>query len=135
LTDKFFIQKLTFASMGIILQKIALHDVHFFAYHGFYPLERVLGSKFIVDVETEFEAHGHMNDDLTQTVNYERLYAILAEEMNNTRKLLETVAHAILEQIRHEFLAVSKIRVAIRKLQPPIVGEVGSSLIELNFSR
>jgi len=55
--------------------------------------------------------------------------------MKNTRKLIEAVAHAILEQIRHDFLAVKRIRVVIRKMHPPVKGEVGNSLVELKFNR
>lgn len=121
--------------MSHIHQKIALQNVRFFAYHGFYPVEQILGNEFIVDIETEFDVFGNGNDDLRQTVNYERLHEIVSIEMRNTRKLIETVAHAILEKIRHEFLTVKTIRIAIRKLHPPVQGEVGNSLIELKFSR
>lgn len=128
-------KKITFAYMSTMYQKVALHNVRFFAYHGFYPVEQVLGSEFIVDIEAEFEVFGNGNDDLAQTVDYEKLYAIATAEMNNTRKLIETVAHGLLERIRHEFLAIKNIRVAIRKMHPPMQGEVGSSLVELKFSR
>ncbi len=121
--------------MSNIYQKVALQNVRFFAYHGFYPIEQVLGSEFILDIETEFEVFDNGNDDLTQTINYERLYEIASVEMKNTRKLIEAVAHAILAQIRHEFLAVKMIRVAIRKMHPPLKGEVGNSLVELIFNR
>ena len=121
--------------MSTIYQKVALQNVHFFAYHGFYPIEQVLGSEFILDIEIEFEVFNNGSDDLAQTVNYGRLYEIASVEMKNTRKLIEAVAHAILEQIRHEFLAVKRIRVVIRKMHPPVKGEVGNSLVELKFNR
>ena len=63
------------------------------------------------------------------------MYEIASVEMKNTRKLIEAVAHAILEQIRHDFLAVKRIRVVIRKMHPPVKGEVGNSLVELKFNR
>ncbi len=121
--------------MGTTRQKVALQGVRFFAYHGFYPEEQLLGNEFILDIETELEVYGNGNDDLSQTVNYERLFEIAKKEMNITRKLMETVAHSILAQIRHDFLAVKSIRISIRKLHPPLAGEVNSSLVELNFHR
>jgi dihydroneopterin aldolase len=55
--------------------------------------------------------------------------------MKIPRKLIETVAHGILERIRHEFLAVQYIRVSIRKMYPPMGAEVKNSAIELIFKR
>jgi len=121
--------------MGTIRQKIALQGIRFFAYHGYYPEEQVLGCVFIVDIDTELEVYGSGNDEIKHTVNYERLFNIAKGEMEIPRKLIETVAHGMLEKIRHEFLAVQRIRVAIRKMHPPLAGQVENSLIELIFNR
>ena len=121
--------------MGIIRQKVALQGIRFFAYHGFYPEEQVLGCEYIVDIDTELEVFGSGDDDIKHTVNYERLFTIAQTEMEIPRKLIETVAHEILEKIRHEFLALKCIRVSIRKMHPPLSGEVENSLIELTFNR
>lgn len=124
-----------FAGMGIIRQKIALQGIRFFAYHGFYPEEQILGCEFIVDIDAELEVYGSGNDEIKHTVNYERLFDIAKSEMEIPRKLIETVAHGILEKVRHEFLVVKSIRVAIRKMHPPLAGQVENSLIELIFNR
>lgn len=121
--------------MGTIKQKVSLEGVRFFAYHGFYPEEQVLGTEFIVDVDTELEVFTSGDDEISNTVNYERLFLIISAEMQRPRKLLETVAHGILAEIRHEFLAVKNIRVLIRKMHPPLGGEVKSSSIEVTYSR
>lgn len=121
--------------MGTIKQKVSLEGVRFFAYHGFYPEEQVIGTEFIIDVDTEMEVYGSGDDEISNTVNYERLNQIITKEMETPRKLLETVAYGILDQIRHEFLAVKLIRVAIRKMHPPMGGDIKNSLIELTFNR
>lgn len=121
--------------MGIIRQKVGLHGIRFFAYHGFYPEEQVLGCEFIVDIETELDVFGDGQDDISQTVNYERLFQIAKTEMEIPRKLIETVAHGMLEKIRHEFLTVKWIRVSIKKMHPPLAGQVDHSSIELTFNR
>jgi 7,8-dihydroneopterin aldolase/epimerase/oxygenase len=121
--------------MANIRQKVALEGIRFFSYHGFYPEEQLLGNEYMLDIETEAEVTDYGNEDITRTVNYERLLSIAQEEMTTPRKLLETAAHAMLEKIRHEFLSVTRIRVVIRKLNPPLTAEVNNSLIELNFSR
>lgn len=121
--------------MAHIRQKVALEGARFFSYHGYYPEEQVLGNEYLVDIETEAEVADDGNEDISRTVNYERLLTIARQEMSEPRKLLETVAHGILKKIRHEFLSVVKIRVVIRKLRPPFSTEVENSVIELNFSR
>lgn len=121
--------------MGTINQKVSLEGVRFFAFHGFYPEEQVLGTEFILDIDTTVEVFGDGKDDLANTVNYVRLFEIASEEMKITRKLIETVAHAILDRIRHEFLTVQTIRVSIRKMHPPMGAEVRNSAIELTFKR
>lgn len=121
--------------METIRQKVALQGARFFAFHGFYEEERSAGTEFMVDVETEFGVKSNGNDDISKTVNYEQLYNIISRRMKETQKLLETVAHAILEDVKTEFAAVQHIRVAIRKINPPLSGEVENSLVELVFNR
>jgi dihydroneopterin aldolase len=121
--------------MGIIKQKVSLKGVRFFSYHGFYPEEQILGTEFILDIDTELVVYGSGGDDISNTVNYERLLQIASEEMKIPRKLIETVAHSILERIRHEFLAVQEIRISISKMHPIMSAEIENSGIELLFSR
>lgn len=121
--------------MGTISQKVSLEGVRFFAFHGFYPEEQVLGTEFILDIDAIQEVFDDGKDELANTVNYVRLFEIASEEMKITRKLIETVAHSILERMRHEFLTVQIIRVSIRKMNPPMGVEVRNSAIELTFRR
>ena len=121
--------------MGLIHQKVALQGARFFAFHGFYDEEQLTGGEFIVDVETGFEVFNDGNDDISHTVNYEQLYTIISNQMKNPRKLLESVAHAILEDIKQEFIYVKDIRITLRKVNPPLSGEVENSIIELVFNR
>jgi dihydroneopterin aldolase len=121
--------------MGTISQKVSLEGIRFFAFHGFYAEEQVLGTEFILDIDAIQEVFDDGKDELANTVNYVRLFEIASEEMKITRKLIETVAHSILERVRHEFLTVQVIRVSIRKMNPPMGAEVRNSAIELTFRR
>ena len=121
--------------MGIIHQKVALQGARFFAFHGFYEEEQLTGCEFVVDAETTFQVFSNGNDELTHTVNYEGLYRIIAHQMKKPRKLLESVAHSILEDIRQEFISAETIKISIRKMNPPLSGEVKNSLVELVFNR
>ncbi|MGI4020588.1 MAG: dihydroneopterin aldolase [Janthinobacterium lividum] len=113
--------------------KVALHEVKFFAYHGFYPQEQILGNPFLVDVEVEFNNKNIGDDEISNTVNYEKLHSILTEKMKQPRKLLETLVQEMVDQIRLEFPFLQKIKLGIKKLNPPLPGEVGYSLVEITY--
>jgi len=110
--------------------EINLNDAEFFAHHGYYPEEQILGSRFMVDISVSFPPQGDLGEDeIGNTVNYEQLYNIACDEMKITRKLIETVAQAIYAKIKSEFPFVFKIRVCLRKMDPPLKGKVGHSSV------
>ena len=121
--------------MTKIRQQVALHDVRFFAYHGFYPEEQKIGSVFYVDIETYFHPDRKISDDLMNTLNYERLFATADAAMAQSSKLIETVAERILQELIHEFPYLEGISVRIRKMHPPLAGEVGASVVNLSWTR
>ncbi|WP_299290911.1 dihydroneopterin aldolase [uncultured Mucilaginibacter sp.] len=112
--------------------KVALHQIKFFAYHGFYPEEQILGNNYLLDVEVEF-LNKVVGDEIANTVNYEKLHTIVSEEMQQPRKLLETLVQEIIEKIKAEFPFLEKIKVGIKKLNPPLPGEVKYSLVEITW--
>lgn len=103
--------------------KVILEGLEFHAYHGVYPHERSSGNKFEVDVvvDTEFSDTA-FQDDLTGTINYEDLYALVKEEMEKPSKLLETVAHSIAGKTLGRFKEAVSVAVKISKFNPPIGG-------------
>jgi dihydroneopterin aldolase len=108
--------------------EINLNDAEFYAYHGFYPEEQLIGSRFLVDISVSFAPTGNLGDDeIDNTVNYEQLYNIACVEMKNTRKLIETVGQSIFDTIKQKFPFVKRIRVCIKKMDPPLKGKVGHS--------
>jgi dihydroneopterin aldolase len=108
--------------------EINLNDAEFFAYHGFYPEEQLLGSRFLVDISVGFAPQGDLSaDEIDNTVNYEQLYNIASNEMQHTRKLIETVGQSIFNDIKLKFPFVARIRVCIKKMDPPLKGKVGHS--------
>ena len=89
---------------------IAIHGAEFFAYHGFYPEEQKLGTKFMVDVEVTFRPAiaGIRQDNITHTVDYEQLYDIVCNEMKHARKLIETVAQSIADGIKEKISSLHR---------------------------
>lgn len=119
--------------MANFKQTVALKDVKCFALHGYYPEEQLTGNHFVIDLETLFTPLGY-DDDLTQTVNYEDLNRIILKEMKNTQKLLETVLKNIISKVIDLYPFIEKIDVSIKKLHPPMPGQIGHSFVKLSYT-
>ncbi len=113
---------------------IALEGARFYAYHGYYEEEQILGGEYVIDVyvETDIEAAAE-SDDLFETVNYETLFLICQVEMRKPAKLIETVGQRIMTRIEEMFPKIFGIKLRIRKLHPALGGRVDSSSIEFNI--
>lgn len=112
--------------------KIELIGLEFFAYHGVYSQEQQVGNNFIVDLAVlgDFEkAVAH--DDLHSTVDYEKLYKIIAEEMQIRSKLLEHVAGRIADRIKEEHPEVKKVELSVQKTDPPIQGKAKATKVSI----
>jgi dihydroneopterin aldolase len=114
---------------------VALHGAEFFAYHGFYPEEQKLGTCFIVDIEVEFKSDNLNQDDLANTVDYEKLYNIICEIMKVPKKLIETVAQTIIDEVKQQYNFVDAITVTLKKNNPPMGGKVAYSAVTLNYQK
>ncbi len=110
---------------------IALEGIHFYAYHGFYEEERCIGNHYYVDVYLNAGiTRAAASDDLYSTVNYETVYFICQSEMKKPTKLLETLAQTIADRIQGQFDYVQGVRVRVRKMHPPLGGQVHSAFVE-----
>lgn len=123
-------------------RQVALHDLRFYAYHGLYPEEQVLGNEFFVDVSLSFDHQAPRIDgrvdpdaDFSHTVNYEVLYQLVKDEMEMPRKLLETACYKIFDRISSKFPFVDSISVRIRKSNPPFGGDSATAVVALNWNR
>ncbi len=112
--------------------RIILHDIQFFGYHGAYEEERRLGQRFLVDVELAVDAGPPAaRDDLALTVDYGKAHAIVLEiGTQHTFKLLETLAVRIATTIL-ERLKVPQVTVRVTKTSAPLPGLQGGVTIEV----
>ena len=116
--------------------KIILKNIRTFSYHGCLVEESKIGSNYRVDlkVKTNLEKSCH-SDALEDTVDYVLLNKIVEEEMAIRANLLEHVADRIVTRIFKESAAVSKTKVSVSKLNPPIGGDVEAVTIVLKAKR
>jgi len=104
---------------------ISLNYLRFWAFHGVYEEEKKVGNDYEVNLDVSFYIKKKIIH-LAETADYSRLHAIISEEMQIPRKLLETFLMELAERIRDEFPQLKKIDASIRKLHPPIPGIVGN---------
>lgn len=111
---------------------IGIEGMRFYAYHGFYDEEQVVGNDYTVDVyiETDFGAAAQ-TDDLAGTINYETVFAIVRQEMTIKSRLLETIAERILARLKAQFGNIIHVKIRIAKLNPPLGGKVDRVYIEI----
>jgi dihydroneopterin aldolase len=119
-----------------MIGKISLEGLEFHAYHGVYAHERSSGNKFEVDITVEARMSNKvLEDDLSGTINYESLYAVVKSEMERPSKLLETVGHAIAKQVLDTFSDAMSVEIKISKFNPPIGGVCRKATVTVSQSR
>lgn len=118
--------------MGVI----KLRNIRTFSYHGCLEEEAKIGSEYAVNLEVKTDLRkSALSDDLADTVDYVLLNRIVVEEMAIRSKLLEHVAHRILLRIFAEIPEVSRIKIAVSKINPPIGGDVEAVTVEMEEYR
>jgi dihydroneopterin aldolase len=115
------------------IQTVALRDIKCFAFHGYYSEEQLTGIYFMVDAVVTFEPDDD-TENLLRTVNYEVLNTIILEEMKRTQKMLETVVKNILDRVVGSYPFLNSAEIGIRKLNPPMPGQIGHSFVQLSYS-
>ena len=107
--------------MGTIL----LEGMEFFAFHGCFKEEQIIGTKFIVDLAIEADTSaGEDSDHLRDTLDYTRLYRCVKKEMEQKSHLLEHLAKRIMTALQTEFPAIDSIQLKIAKINPPMGGKM-----------
>lgn len=106
--------------MGVI----EVSGIRAFAYHGCLAEEERIGGHYRVDVSVEADFTRAMGtDELSDTVDYGRITAIVLEQMAQRSKLIEHVAARVLQAIRAEWPDVGHVRVRVVKERPPVNGD------------
>lgn len=107
------------------MSTISIEGMEFYAYHGHFAEEQLIGTWFIVDLFlTTDTSVAEKSDNLHDTVNYMEVYQLVKREMETSSKLLEHVGRRILDTVRNHFSTVEHARVKVRKMNPPLGGKM-----------
>jgi dihydroneopterin aldolase len=106
---------------------IHIENMEFYAFHGHFKEEQIVGNKFLVDltIETDMEV-ASKSDNLKDAVNYQKAYQIVKAEMEKKSYLLENIAGRILDALYSEMTGIKKATVKVSKMNPPVGGRIGS---------
>jgi 7,8-dihydroneopterin aldolase/epimerase/oxygenase len=116
--------------------KIILEGMRFFAFHGCYPGEREQGNWFEADITVQLPIlKPAIHDDLTLACDYSDIYRIVREEMSIQKFLLESLAFQIARRILEEHSILEDIEITLKKMNPPVAGEIKSSAVSISLNR
>ena len=112
--------------------KISLEGMEFYARHGYYEEERVIGNKYSVDITLDVDFELAASDDkLEGTVNYEKVYEIIQNVMSIDANLLEHLAGKMVKSLKENFNSIQHVKVRVSKYNPPIKGLCHRAVVEL----
>lgn len=116
------------------MNRVELVNMEFFAHHGCFSEEQIIGNKFIVNfwADANFEKPRE-SDNIEDALNYQEVYNIIAKEMKQKSHLLEHVAGRILTAIKEKYPFIENAQVSIDKLNPPLGGLVGASRVVMSL--
>lgn len=106
---------------------VSLHSIRIHGPHGLYPEEAVTGNDFEVDVDVRLPAT--INDEWP-LIDYTRINEIVRLVIEGERvPLLEMLVRDIWLRLRKEWPQLSHIKVCIRKLHPPMKGNIKAAQV------
>jgi dihydroneopterin aldolase len=104
---------------------IEIEGMEFYAFHGHFDVEKVVGNRFLVTlkIEADLSRAGH-TDKLEDTLDYQKAFLAVKQEMTVSSDLLEHVCQRIINRIKTEFPEVQKVSVKVSKMNPPMGGQI-----------
>lgn len=120
--------------MRITSSHIILREMHFYAYHGVLPQERIVGGDYTVSVEVDIDVTPAVEHDLLDvTLNYAELYEVVRREMLTPSDLLEHLAGRIGKAIMTAFPQVKAVDLTVMKDNPPMGADCRGAGIKLHI--
>lgn len=111
---------------------IQIEGMEFYAYHGCFREEQIVGSKFLIDISICTDCgKASQTDSIKDALNYQKVYELIKAEMCIKSHLLEHVAGRILDSLYKNFNEIESTTLKISKLNPPVGGQVNRVSVTL----
>ncbi|PWU67807.1 dihydroneopterin aldolase [Gracilibacillus dipsosauri] len=115
------------------MDKIYVHEMQFYGYHGLFPEERKLGQRFSVDLILELELRkAGKSDNMEDSIDYGLVYQLTKEIVEGEAKnLVEAVAQSVADKLLMSLPLLQACTVKVYKPDPPIPGHYRSVAVEI----
>jgi len=132
INSNYFFKYYKYFKYFLIMGTIRIENMEFYAFHGHFREEQIIGNKFIVDltVEADMDKPG-ITDNLSDAVNYQEIYGVVKKEMEHKSNLLEHIATRILNALYSEIKGIKKATVKVSKMNPVMGGHIGRVSVEI----
>ena len=112
---------------------IEIEEMEFYAYHGHYKEERIVGNRFLLDLRIETDCNkAARSDKIYDAVNYQIAYKVIREQMKRKSHLLENIAQRILDALFENLKGIKKATIKVRKMNPPMGGQIKSVSVTMS---
>ena len=117
--------------------QILLNTIRLYGYHGVSPEEQQVGSWFEIDVAiaADVATTALEHDDLSGTIDYSEALRIVRQQFATTSRLLENLAYRTSRALLEAFPIAQQVDITIRKMAPPMPGNVRSAGFRLSLPR
>ncbi len=103
------------------LYTVFVRSLEVYAYHGVPAEERVLGHRYVIDVEMEVEGRADTTDKVSDSVNYsdaaKLIESIVKDDQCHT---IERLAAIIADSLLDEYNMITEVSVSVEKPLPPM---------------
>lgn len=104
---------------------IELTGMKFHSRIGCLESEKIQGNDMVVDFSCDYDiAAAAASDALEDSLDYSKIYGIIAEQMDVECNLLENVAGRLAAAIAGGFPQLEHFKIKVSKKNPPVDGEV-----------
>lgn len=119
------------------MDRILMHHMAFYGFHGVMDEERTLGQKFFIDVELSLDlSRAGASDEVSQTVSYAEVYDDVKYFAESARyNLIEALAENIALRVLAKYEVVSEVLVRVKKPEAPVRGIFDFMAVEIRRQR
>lgn len=114
---------------------VLLKDLQFFAFHGLYEEEKILGNDFKVNLEIGYTPQHFPARNIEDTIDYAAVYQLVKNRMKIPTPLLETLVAEIAMDILAQFSLSDYVTITVEKMRPPVPQFIGSLGVSLTLNR
>lgn len=113
---------------------IEIENMEFYAFHGCYREEKIVGNKFIVNIQFETDIEkAAQSDNVMDTVSYLDVYETIKIEMMISSNILEHVTERIISALTKKFPQIISGTIKVSKCTPPLGGRIEKVSVSQSF--